>query len=90
VPGPSAAALIDACGAKDKQHLHLPGGHVGAVVSKHAAKTLWPQLVAFYERHDAPPGKSAPLNPAPETSSPGRGPRTGRSSAGPGAKSLSR
>jgi polyhydroxyalkanoate synthase len=59
VPGPSAAALIDACGAKDKQHLHLPGGHVGAVVSKHAAKTLWPQLVAFYERHDSPPAKTA-------------------------------
>lgn len=65
VPGPSAAALIDACGAKDKQHLHLPGGHVGAVVSKHAAKTLWPQLVAFYERHDAPPSKTA-LLPATE------------------------
>ena len=66
VPGPSAAALIDACGAKDKQHLHLPGGHVGAVVSKHAAKTLWPQLVAFYERHDSPPGKRAAI-PAVET-----------------------
>ena len=23
--------------------------------SKHAAKTLWPQLVAFYEKHDSPP-----------------------------------
>ncbi|MGV3624462.1 MAG: alpha/beta fold hydrolase [Archangium sp.] len=53
VPGPSAAALIDAIGSNDKQHLHLPGGHVGAVVSKHAAKTLWPQLVAFYGKHDA-------------------------------------
>jgi hypothetical protein len=54
VPGPSAAALIDAIGSKVKQHLHLPGGHVGAVVSKHAAKTLWPQLEAFYAAHDAP------------------------------------
>lgn len=91
VPGPSAAALIDACGAKDKQHLHLPGGHVGAVVSKHAAKTLWPQLVAFYERHDSPPAKSAPLpvvekgapsswkKPQGTSSSSGRGRRTGRS-----------
>ncbi len=60
VPGPSAAALIDACGAKDKQHLHLPGGHVGAVVSKHAAKTLWPQLVSFYERHDAAQRSNTP------------------------------
>lgn len=57
VPGPSAAALIEACGATEKQHLHLPGGHVGAVVSKHAAKTLWPQLVAFYEKFDAAPVK---------------------------------
>lgn len=52
VPGPAAAALIEACGAKEKQHLHLPGGHVGAVVSKHGAKTLWPQLVSFYEKYD--------------------------------------
>jgi hypothetical protein len=27
------------------------GGHVGAVVSKHAAKTLWPQLIDFFARH---------------------------------------
>ncbi len=53
VLGPSAAALITECGAAEKQHLHLQGGHVGAVVSKHAAKTLWPQLVAFYEKFDA-------------------------------------
>jgi polyhydroxyalkanoate synthase len=54
VPGPSAAALISEIGSRDKQHLHLPGGHVGAVVSKHAAKTLWPQLVAFFEKFDRP------------------------------------
>ncbi|MFO0599324.1 MAG: alpha/beta fold hydrolase [Myxococcaceae bacterium] len=54
VPGPSAAALIDAIGAKDKVHLHLPGGHVGAVVSKHAGKTLWPQLAAFFAKYDSP------------------------------------
>lgn len=60
VPGPSAGALVAACGASDKQHLHLPGGHVGAVVSKHAAKTLWPQLVAFYAKHDAPADLVAP------------------------------
>jgi polyhydroxyalkanoate synthase len=60
VPGPSAGALVAACGASDKQHLHLPGGHVGAVVSKHAAKTLWPQLVAFYAKHDAPQALAAP------------------------------
>lgn len=61
VPGPSAAALIEAIGSKVKQHLHLPGGHVGAVVSKHAAKTLWPQLEAFYAAHDAAPVKVQPV-----------------------------
>jgi polyhydroxyalkanoate synthase len=52
VSGPAAVALLDACGATEKQHLHLPGGHVGAVVSKHAAKTLWPQLAAFFARYE--------------------------------------
>jgi polyhydroxyalkanoate synthase subunit PhaC len=60
VPGPSAGVLIEAIGSKVKQHLHLPGGHVGAVVSKHAAKTLWPQLEVFYAAHDAPPAKVEP------------------------------
>ncbi len=67
VPGPSAAALVGAIGSPVKQHLHLPGGHVGAVVSKHAAKTLWPQLEAFFAAHDAPPVVEAPtaVQPAP-------------------------
>lgn len=52
VPAASAAVLLEACGAKDKQHLHLTGGHVGAVVSKHAAKTLWPQLSGFFAQRE--------------------------------------
>jgi polyhydroxyalkanoate synthase len=52
VPAASAAALMEHVGASDKQHVHLPGGHVGAVVSKHAAKTLWPQLVAFFAQRE--------------------------------------
>lgn len=63
VPAASAAVLLDACGASDKQHVHLPGGHVGAVVSKHAAKTLWPVLKDFFARHDA---RQAPKPPAPQ------------------------
>jgi polyhydroxyalkanoate synthase len=55
VPGPSASALIDACGASVKEHLHLPGGHVGAVVSRHAAKTLWPRLADFFARFEQRP-----------------------------------
>lgn len=64
VPASSAAALIEHVASPDKVHLHLPGGHVGAVVSKHAAKGLWPQLVAFYERFDAAPAEPQPA-PAP-------------------------
>ncbi len=51
VPTRSAAPLLDLISSEVKQHLHLPGGHVGAVVSKHAAKTLWPKLDAFWAQH---------------------------------------
>lgn len=52
VPWRSAAELVDLVGAADKQQLHLPGGHVGAVVSKSAAKGLWPKLSAFWAQRD--------------------------------------
>ncbi len=72
VPAASAAPLIDVISSKSKQHLHLPGGHVGAVVSKHAAKSLWPQLAAFYTEHDsiivAP--EAAPEVPTPTQTQP--------------------
>jgi polyhydroxyalkanoate synthase len=54
VPAASAAPLVELISSRDKQRLHLPGGHVGAVVSKHAAKTLWPQLSAFWAAHEGP------------------------------------
>lgn len=52
VPAASAAALLPLVGATDKQQIHLPGGHVGAVVSKSAAKTLWPQLSDWWAARD--------------------------------------
>jgi polyhydroxyalkanoate synthase len=55
VPWPSAAELIDQVGAVDKERIHLPGGHVGAVVSQKASKTLWPQLSAWWAARDAEP-----------------------------------
>lgn len=97
VPASSAAPLLDACGAVTKEHVHLPGGHVGAVVSKHAAKTLWPQLVSFFTKHDVPPKarekatetvdkkKWSPPRPPPPpaiSSSSARGRGTGRSGSG--------
>ena len=53
VPAASAAALIDAIGATEKARVHLPGGHVGAVVSRKAATTLWPRLSDWWAAHDA-------------------------------------
>lgn len=52
VPWRSAAALLDAVGSKETNHVHLPGGHVGAVVSKKAAVSLWPQLSSWWRTHD--------------------------------------
>lgn len=52
VPWRSAAALLDRIGAEIREHIHLPGGHVGAVVSRKAAASLWPRLSAFWHTHD--------------------------------------
>ena len=37
---------------RDKELLHLPGGHVGAVVSRGAAKGLWPRLSTCWAERD--------------------------------------
>jgi polyhydroxyalkanoate synthase subunit PhaC len=55
VPWASAAALLDAVGATDKERIHLPGGHVGAVVSRAASRTLWPKLQAWWAARDGVP-----------------------------------
>jgi polyhydroxyalkanoate synthase len=52
VPAASAKALLELCSATDRQNIHLPGGHVGAVVSRGASKTLWPQLSAYWAQRD--------------------------------------
>jgi polyhydroxyalkanoate synthase len=57
VPKAAATALLDQAGSKDKQHLHLAGGHVGAVVSRAASKRLWPVIDQFYSQVEQ---KSAP------------------------------
>mgnify|MGYP003888666755 CR=1 FL=1 len=49
VPHASATLVLDRIGSLDKRHVHLAGGHVGAVVSKKAAKGLWPQIASFWE-----------------------------------------
>ncbi len=52
VPWKSAALLTERASSKDKDRWHLPGGHVGAVVSRHAAETLWPRLSGFWAERD--------------------------------------
>ena len=59
VPTASAAPLLAMISSRDKQQLHLPGGHVGAVVSRHAAKTLWPQLSGFWAAKEGSPLRAA-------------------------------
>jgi polyhydroxyalkanoate synthase len=53
VPWRGAAVLLDRISSPAKRHLHLPGGHVGAVVSRKAARSLWPTLSQFFTAHDA-------------------------------------
>ena len=55
VPHASCGILLDRIGATDKAQVHLPGGHVGAVISKRASSTLWPKLSTWWAAHDAAP-----------------------------------
>jgi polyhydroxyalkanoate synthase len=70
VPWESAAILVDRVASTDKQLHKLPGGHVGAVVSRGAQKKLWPMLSQFWAERDA--------DPLPPRRARGRTPRTDR------------
>ncbi len=58
VPKESAVALVDRATSLVKQHVHLPGGHVGAVVSRAGAKRLWPVIDKFYSEQESAPRKT--------------------------------
>lgn len=71
VPAESAAPLVDLVGAPDRQRLHLPGGHVGAVVSRKAARGVWLALHEFWRDRDgaaaeAPAGRNGAHRPVVE------------------------
>lgn len=53
VPMASAEPLVAMAGSPDKLHTHLPGGHVGAVVSRGARQHLWPLLARFWAERDS-------------------------------------
>ena len=57
VPPASAAVLLDLVGSADKQRIHLPGGHVNAVVSRKATGGLWPALSEWWAARDAAAAK---------------------------------
>lgn len=70
VPWRSAAALLDHVSAADQEHMHLPGGHVGAVIARKAKKGLWPAMAAWWAARDGggadrPAGAVTPLGAAP-------------------------
>lgn len=68
VPAASASVLLDRIAAKDRERIHLPGGHVGAMVSRAAAESLWPKISAFWAARDGAvrePGKRAARRPRP-------------------------
>lgn len=65
VPWKSAALVVDRAGSQEKRHVKLPGGHVGAVVSKAAAKGLWPMISQFFVEHEVGPKKSLATPSAP-------------------------
>ncbi len=48
VPKASAQPLVPLVSSPDKEQLHLPGGHVGAVVSRKASTRLWPKLHSWW------------------------------------------
>lgn len=47
VPLASAKPLTDQAGSTDKDLWELPGGHIGAIVSRTAARKFWPALDAW-------------------------------------------
>lgn len=52
VPWKSAAVLLEKISSREKKHVHLSGGHVGAVVSRKAATTLWPTMSDWWHALD--------------------------------------
>ncbi|MBI5513030.1 MAG: alpha/beta fold hydrolase [Deltaproteobacteria bacterium] len=63
VPVSSAAALLDHLTVPDRERIHLSGGHVGAVVSRKAAQTLWPRVSAWWAARDRETPEAPPAPP---------------------------
>jgi polyhydroxyalkanoate synthase len=77
VPRASALPLLEASRSTDKHELHLSGGHVGAVVSRGAAKKLWPALSTFWAQRDGRASVKASGAPASSPKAPSARPASG-------------
>lgn len=53
VPRVAAVEILEHAQSRDVVHRHLPGGHVGAMVSSAAKKHLWPLMSEFWAERDA-------------------------------------
>lgn len=59
VPPRAALALAERASSTEKEHLTVPGGHVGAVVGSRASKALYPAMAAWLRRALAGQGRAA-------------------------------
>jgi polyhydroxyalkanoate synthase subunit PhaC len=89
VPRASAAPLLELAASPDKHELHLSGGHVGAVVSRGAAKKLWPALGEFWAKRDGAKARKTSASDAPPSRPRARStrPASGSGSASPRRRS---
>ena len=53
VPWRSAKELVDRVSSKEKEWLHLPGAHIGGVVSKSASRRRWPRIEGWFAAQEA-------------------------------------
>lgn len=54
VPTEAAMALAERASSSEKEHLSVPGGHVGAVIGSRASKVLYPAMTAWLKKVLAP------------------------------------
>jgi polyhydroxyalkanoate synthase len=52
VPTSCAVPLLERISSTDTEHIHVSGGHVGAVVSRRARNGLWPRLSSWWSQHE--------------------------------------
>jgi polyhydroxyalkanoate synthase len=62
VPWKSALDVLSRVQSVHKAHVHVPGGHVGAMVASSAAKHVWPKIERFFHHAETAEGASQPAH----------------------------